>query len=258
MSRLLPDVGCFRVHLGRSHLVACELRGVLPWRRVTRKLRMAVSPGNRSGVWATLQAWMLDSRPVFATQAWTLGISEVRYVLIGSVSGLSDAGLRSRAAVAVFERQYREATDTQAFRTFWPGPARPAIGAFVAKSLLHDIETLARSTKIRLTRVEPSLAAVWNRFEPKLARLKGELVIVEDDRQLVLEHAGKAFERLALRSFDARAWPLDVHGQGTGSAMFSQTSPGNTRKRTALTLRNGKGFHSIDDAAYAPALCHDF
>jgi hypothetical protein len=246
------------VHLAADALVACEVQAQRGTRRVARKEQFSFAPGHRAAALQSLCEWM-GGGSWRTSQEWVLGIAEVRYVLLQWTTDLADAKLREAFAAALFEQQFKHDAGGYAMR-FAKSPYGCAqLVAFVPNDLLAELEARARASKIRLASVVPSVAAVWDRFSAVLERETGALHVIDGDRQVVLHHAKGRLEEVALRPFSAaNSETLSSMAGSEAQLRFFSSAPIRGKSGAVLSLADGDGFLTTQDAAYAFALCGVF
>ncbi len=251
----------FRVHLAADSLMACEVHARRGGRHVVRKVCLPFVKGERTIAMQSLAAWMAEGNegatPRRASQEWVLGIAEVRHLLLPWNADLADDALRSGFAAALFEQRFGE--DPGVYRVCFARPAygQAQLAAFVAQSLIAEIDAHVHASGIRLESLAPALASVWDRFNAVLQKECGVVHLVDGDRQLVVRHAHGRMHDVLLRPFDAG------HGERLPSTpdadvrqrFFSTIPMPEGASEAALSLVDGTGFSAAQDVAYAFALC---
>lgn len=252
----------YRVHLAADALTACEVHTRRNSRRVVRKARFPfAAPAERPTAMQSMREWMGDA-PRGTSQEWVLGIADVRYLLLPWAPDLADRALRAAFAAASFEQQFKQDPTHFAIRFATPTYGCSQLAAFVPHSLLAELEAHAEASKVRLRSIAPALAVVWDRFRTVLQKERGAVHMVDGDRQIVVRHAQGQMTDVLLRPFDTASWetaPLVHEPETHGSARIFSASPLlHASAEMALSLADGEGFLSKQDAAYAFALCGVF
>ncbi len=251
----------FRVHLAADALVACEVQARRGARHVVRKVRLPFAAGERTIAMQSLNAWMAESTvgvaPRRASQEWVLGIADVRHLLLPWNADLADEVLRSTFAAALFEQQFRQDPGVYRVRFARPAYGQAQLAAFVAQSLLAEIDAHVRASRIRLCSLAPALVSVWERFHPVLRKECGAVHLVDGDRQLIVRHVHGRMHDVLLRPFDV------VNGERLPPApdvdarqrFFATIPMPDAAAESALSVMDAEGFSAEQDMAYAYALC---
>jgi len=127
-----------------------------------------------------------------------LGLSWCRHLLLPWDAQLVNTEFAAAMAKAIFERRFAE--PVQGYRLVL-APAdylKPQVATFVPTELLESLKRLLDAKGIKLGRVEPLLALVWNRL-PTLPGDAGTVVILENSRALEIRVQTGSPESIGVR-----------------------------------------------------------
>lgn len=249
-----------RIYIGEDHLAVCQLAG--RWRpRVIHKETICFPAGNIAGAMATLEAWLIG-HSLSVNIECVLGASHVRYLLLPWDTGLVDVGFRQTLANALFVRSFQDPPEGYEVRFASLRYGKPQLAAFVDKDLRTAFELLAQKTACRVVSLEPLLVTVWNRFQPRLAKEKGVLLIADAGRLLVLHHDHGAINDVQLRPCAVKEL-VDQVRRMSGVAPVRVFAPlhdelAMSLPESLLRLESESGFSARSDGAYDYALCGVF
>lgn len=101
-------------------------------------------------------------------------------------------------AKAIFERRFAEPVQGYQLVLAHANYLKPQVATFVPIELLEGLKRLIDAKGMKLGRVEPLLAAVWNRL-PALPEDAGTVVILENSRALEIKVQAGSPESIGVR-----------------------------------------------------------
>lgn len=112
-----------------------------------------------------------------------LGLNWCRHLMLPWDARLVNTGLAAAMAKAIFERRFAEPVQGYQLVLAQANYLKPQVATFVPIELLEGLKRLIDAKGMKLGRVEPLLAAVWNRL-PALPGDAGTVVVLENSRAL--------------------------------------------------------------------------
>lgn len=189
-----------------SGVSACLTDDSVTLLRVRGGLRPVVTDAGReaftAGEWSLALAALakgLEMAPAPASVRVLLGARWVRYLLLPWSPELARHGFREALAAALFERQFQQPVGAYRVQLGACAYGQPLLAAFVAREAELSLVDLLQSRGLRLTSLQPLLAAIWNRHHAVLRRQPGTLLVQESGRLLCVGHAGGHVQSVALR-----------------------------------------------------------
>jgi hypothetical protein len=205
-----------------------------------------------------LKHW-LGSNAVSARVDFILGVAYVRYLTLPWSEQLADSAFREKLAHALLARNFQEEPGRFDVRFAPLRFQQPQAVVFVRRDLVNALREAGRYRGCKLGSIEPLLTVVWNRFHARLAYTKGDLLIAEPERLLVVRHDQGAPCDIRIQPF-AAAKGGSVTGIGPGSEAASVFAPQlsaelGSDSASYLTLKPVQGWSPATDWTFGYALC---
>ncbi len=242
-----------RVHLAPGALLACELRRGWGRTRVTRKASFQCLPGERLAAMQALRHW-IEEGPQRRSLVWIVGPTEAQYFVLPWSPEWVDPHTRDAYARARYEQLYGRQAEAASFCFADPSPDGEQLVSCISAALHAELEAFARSCGCELGGLQPSVAAVWERFREVLETEQGTLCIVEGDRQALVRHDRTRIEDIVVRRRGLHE-PVDARGPGVYRRFSATPERAPALGAAELRLPAQAGFDTSGDAAYAVALC---